>query len=291
MLPAAVVASLLPHLDASARPRVVPLGSGTHRRLFKVETPARSLFVKLGSASALPELEAEAAGLEALREAAALGVPAVVACGATDAEAYLAIEWLDLVSPTPRAEERLGERLAAQHRRTGPWFGWWRDNTLGPTLQRNARHASWTEFFREERLAFQLRLAVANGLPDRCRALGERVLERLDQLLEGHAPAPSLLHGDLWGGNWGATRDEEPYVFDPAVYFGDREADIGMTRLFGGFGPAFRRAYEAAWPLEPGAEARMELYNCYHLLNHFNIFGAGYVRALAAAFERVLARC
>ncbi|HEX6997527.1 MAG TPA: fructosamine kinase family protein [Gammaproteobacteria bacterium] len=291
MLAPAVVASLLPHLEASARPRIVPLGGGPHQRLLKVETPARSLLVKVGPAARLPDLEAEAAGLEALRGAAALGVPAVVACGATDAEAFLAIEWLELVPATPRAEERLGEGLAAQHRRTDASFGWWRDNTLGPTPQRNARHASWTEFFREERLAIQLRLAVANGLPDRCRALGERVLERLDRLLEGHAPVPSLLHGDLWGGNWGATRDDTPYVFDPAVYFGDREADIGMTQLFGGFGPVFRRAYEAAWPLEPGAEARMELYNCYHLLNHFNIFGAGYVGSIAAAFERVLARC
>src|SRR5690606_25048636 len=115
---------------------------------------------------------------------------------------------------------------------------------------------------------------------------GDVLLGRIEQLLDGHAPAPSLLHGDLWGGNWGATPDGVPYVYDPASYYGDREADIAMTRLFGGVGPEFYRAYEREWPLPGGAERRAELYNLYHVLNHFNLFGGGY----AAQAESLLRR-
>jgi fructosamine-3-kinase len=135
-------------------------------------------------------------------------------------------------------------------------------------------------------LRFQLELAARNGASARLRAQGERLCESLGAFFTSYRPAPSLLHGDLWGGNWGADADGLPVVFDPAVYFGDREADVAMTRLFGGFGPAFYAAYRSTWALDRGADVRTTLYNLYHVLNHFNLFGGGY----AAQAERMVAQ-
>ena len=113
-------------------------------------------------------------------------------------------------------------------------------------------------------------------------------MAELGALFCGYHPVPSLLHGDLWSGNYGATRDGEPVLFDPAVYYGDRETDLAMSELFGGFGPAFYESYNAVWPLDPGYAIRRDLYNLYHLLNHFNLFGGGYGAQSAAAIERLL---
>ena len=169
-------------------------------------------------------------------------------------------------------------------------FGWGRDNTIGPTPQANAWSGDWTEFFRERRLRPQLELARRGGLARALSAPGERLLGCVDRLLAGHRPAASLLHGDLWGGNWLASSGGEPVLFDPAVYYGDRETDVAMTRLFGGFGAAFYRAYEAAAPLPPGWPERCELYNLYHVLNHANLFGSAYARQAQSIIERLLAR-
>ena len=140
---------------------------------------------------------------------------------------------------------------------------------------------------RGKHLVAQLRLAADNGLPAELQTLANHVLERLEAFFAAHTPRPSLLHGDLWGGNWGATKDGVPYIFDPAVYYGDRETDLAMTRLFGGFGPDFYRAYAQAWPLATGWEARVPLYNLYHLLNHFNLFGSGYLPQLSDTLRRL----
>ena len=266
----------------------VPIGGSAGKTLLRVTNGARSLFVKVLPAARSDELAGEADGLEALRRAAAIAVPAVHACGVAEDGAFLALEWLDLRARTARAERRLGAALAAQHRCTQELYGYSRDNALGPTPQINTARPDWLVFWRRERLGAQLERATGNGLPRECAVLVHRVLERVDALFDAYRPQPALLHGDLWGGNWGVGPDETPYVFDPAVYFGDREADLAMTRLFGGFGPAFYRAYREAWPLDAGAERRVDLYNAYHLLNHFNIFGAAYVPPLVAALERAL---
>ena len=248
------------------------------------------LFVKVAPLAALPMLEAEAEGLTELAGAHALRVPRVIACSHTHDAAFLALEWLETGAATGRCEARLGAGLAAQHAVSADAFGWRRDNTIGSTPQANGRLDSWVEFYRERRLRPQLSLAIANGFGSLIGASGDRLLEALPALLEGHRPRPALLHGDLWGGNWLATADGEPAVFDPAVYYGDREADLAMTRLFGGFGPAFYRAYEEAAPLPPGAELRRELYNLYHVLNHANLFGAGYAAQARDLIERLLAQ-
>jgi fructosamine-3-kinase len=219
---------------------------------------------------------AEADGLAELARPDVIRVPQTIACGVTDDAAYLATEWLDLERSTVNVETRLGEQLAALHRVTRDRHGWHRDNTIGLTPQNNSWSSKWVEFFREHRLGFQLQLAASNGYGGDLQAGGAQLLERLDRFFDGYEPEASLLHGDLWGGNWGSC-DGEPVIFDPAVYYGDRETDLAMTRLFGGFGRAFYEAYEASAPLAAGHRARCDLYQLYHILNHLNLFGSGYL--------------
>lgn len=250
------------------------------------ETP---LFVKMAGVRAAAELDAEAAGLEELTAAEAVRVPKILARGLAAGYAFLALEWIEARPAGRESERRLGERLAAQHRVTCARFGWRIDNTIGRTLQRNGWLTDWTEFLRERRLRPQLELACERGFGSIVAEAGGRLLESVGALLDGHRPHASLLHGDLWAGNWLADREGEPVIFDPAVYYGDRETDLAMTRLFGGFGRAFYAAYEADAPLTPGHAVRAELYNLYHVLNHANLFGGGYARQARSMIDRLLA--
>lgn len=220
--------------------------------------------------------EAEADGLEELRAAGEIRVPEVLDCGVADGQSYIVLERLQLQTPSRETEWRFGEQLARLHRHTQDQFGWFRNNTIGPTPQINTLSDEWVPFFREHRLRYQLDLAVTNGYGHDVAAPGQAVLERLPGLFDGYTPVASLLHGDLWAGNWGSVGGE-PVIFDPAVYFGDRESDIAMTMVFGGFGRAFYEAYEASWPMAPGHESRIKLYQLYHILNHLNLFGSSYL--------------
>ncbi len=257
-----------------ARPR--PVGGGDISAAWRLDAADGPVFLKTGPASSYEMFSAEAEGLAELAAADAIRVPEVVAFGVAGDTAYAAFEWLDFGRPGPDTERKLGERLAALHRTTRQRFGWHRDNTIGLTPQPNDRTDDWVTFLRDQRLGFQLRLAADNGYTGALQERGGRLLDRLGVYFEGYAPRASLLHGDLWGGNWGSC-DGEPVVFDPAVYYGDRESDLAMTRLFGGFGRAFYDAYEAAWPLAPGHRERNALYQLYHVLNHLNLFGSGYL--------------
>ncbi len=257
-----------------ARPR--PVGGGDISAAWRLDAADGPVFLKTGPASSYEMFSAEAEGLAELAAADAIRVPEVVAFGVAGDTAYAAFEWLDFGRPGPDTERKLGERLAALHRTTRQRFGWHRDNTIGLTPQPNDRTDDWVTFLRDQRLGFQLRLAADNGYTGALQERGGRLLDRLGVYFEGYAPRASLLHGDLWGGNWGSC-DGEPVVFDPAVYYGDRESDLAMTRLFGGFGRAFYDAYEAAWPLAPGHRERNDLYQLYHVLNHLNLFGSGYL--------------
>jgi len=226
-------------------------------------------------------IDAEADGLRLLAATGAIRVPAVAAAGGEGDVAYLVLDWLDLDGALDHAA--LGRALAALHRAPTPHgprgerFGGARDNWIGGTPQRNGWHDDWPAFFRDARLAPQLALAARNGYGNALARDGARLLERVPQMLRDHDPAPSLLHGDLWSGNAAALRDGTPAIFDPAAYVGDRETDLAMTELFGGFAPAFHAAYRAAWPLADGYARRRTLYNLYHVLNHLNLFGAGYL--------------
>ncbi|NNC63797.1 MAG: fructosamine kinase family protein [Gammaproteobacteria bacterium] len=264
------------------------VSGGSINRAFKVLSERGPLFIKLNTPSALDMFEAEAAGLEALAQAQAVRVPATVAVGAVAGTAYLVLEWIEFGPKSEAAERSLGRDLASQHRTTRPEFGWDRDNTIGSTPQINAPTRNWQTFFCDRRLRYQLDLADRNGLPSATAKDVEKLLDNAALLFDGYEPEASLLHGDLWGGNWGATKDGTPVIYDPAVHYGDREADLAMTRLFGGYGNAFYDAYEEAWPLAPGWERRVEFYNLYHLLNHFNLFGAGYLASVQGALGKLL---
>ena len=266
------------------------LPGGSTNECYRWPCRGGALFVKVAPRSTLPDFEAEAAGLAELEAAHALRVPRVLAVGYTDGAAFLALEWITAGAHTPDCERRLGESLAALHAVSAPRFGWLRDNSVGRTPQVNTWSDDWPEFFRERRLRPQLARAVAGGYADLLEAPGQRLLESLPLLLAAHRPSPSLLHGDLWGGNWLASEDIEPVVFDVAVYYGDRETDLAMTRLFGGFGNAFYKAYESVTPPAAGEPARRDLYNLYHVLNHANLFGAGYARQARESIDRLLAQ-
>lgn len=264
------------------------VSGGSIHRCYRWRCGGRQLFVKVADRSGGAGLEAEAEGLLALAEARAVRVPGVLARGSAGRSTFLALEWIES-RPAGRAAERtLGERLAMQHQVTGAQFGFAADNFIGRTSQPNGWLADWTEFFRERRLRHQLALAAANGFAQLLEQPGARLLEWVAALLAGHQPQASLLHGDLWAGNWLANEQEEPVIFDPAVYYGDRETDLAMTRLFGGFGRAFYDAYLAAAPLPAGHALRAELYNLYHVLNHANLFGGAYARQARASIDRLL---
>ena len=214
---------------------------------------------------------AEADGLAALRPH--IRVPQVLDRGIHKGKAFIVLEHLDLKRGGDFAQ--MGAMLAALHRQTGPRFGWPRDNYIGLSPQQNGGGDGWAEFWREKRMRPQFEWARRKGFALEMPHL---------KLLEGPQPQPSLLHGDLWSGNAGFTA-EGPVVFDPAVYYGDREADLAMTELFGGFPKEFYRAYDEAFPLPPGYEQRKHLYNLYHLLNHLNIFGGGYLSQVKATLR------
>lgn len=253
-------------------------GGDTHRAL-SVSGGGTRYFVKHGPADSHEMFEAEADGLAALAETGAVRVPAVIALGADEDGACLILEHLDL-TPLGSAEDgaRMGEAVAELHQHIGEHFGWPRDNFIGRSPQDNTPGDNWALFFAQHRLAPQLARAKANGFDGELQRHGRRVIERLAGLFLDYRPQPSLLHGDLWHGNAAMTPDGQPALFDPAVYRGDRESDLAMAELFGGFQPAFYSTYRQAWPLNDGFETRKPLYALYHVLNHLNLFGRSYLR-------------
>lgn len=253
-------------------------------------TDGRRFFVKLNQVSRLDMFKAEAAGLAELAQSKTVRVPIPLTFGIAGEHAFLAMEWLNLspgIEPGKLAI-KLGEQLAAMHATTWRAHGWTRANTIGSTDQANPPTENWVEFFQDARLRPQLKLAAQNGAAKHFIDRGNQLLESVGAFFTTYQPMPSLLHGDLWGGNVGICSGE-PVIFDPAVYFGDRETDIAMSELFGGFPDAFYDAYQAIWPLDTGYASRKLLYQLYHLLNHFNLFGGSYARQSQMAIDQLLA--
>lgn len=262
-------------------------GGGCINRALSVSDGVRKFFIKHNTEGHADMFAAEARGLAVLAAASALRVPAPICQGVADDGAYLVLEHLTL---TPRGDAAaLGAGLARQHAVTQAQFGWERDNTIGSTPQANTPCADWPIFWRDRRLGFQLALAAENGHGGALQRKGERLLADIGAFFRGYTPRPALLHGDLWSGNFGFDADGRPVVFDPAVYFGDRETDLAMTELFGGFPPAFYSAYRAAAPLDAGYGVRKTLYNLYHVLNHLNLFGSGYRAQAERMLDNLLA--
>jgi protein-ribulosamine 3-kinase len=277
-------------LGAALRPQPTSrVHGGSINECYRWDGDRGPIFVKLAPARSKAMFEAEAAGLEALRLADAVRVPRVLGVDVSAGKAWLALEWIQTGVPSRTTDSLLGEQLAKQHRSLQSAFGWDRDNTIGSTPQLNAWENDWVTFLREKRLRYQLNLARDNGHIGRLQQRGDVLLTQLSAFFQAYHPVPSLLHGDLWGGNCTADEEGRPVIFDPAVYYGDREADLAMTRLFGGFGPSFYSAYQGTWALEAGAEVRTDLYNLYHVLNHLNLFGTGYLHQAVSLIDRLLA--
>ena len=231
---------------------------------------------------------AEARALQALSHAATVRTPSFVTLGNTEDQAFLVLEYLDLAALDQHGGARLGTALSRLHRVTGDSFGWSGDNFIGTTPQINTPHPGWPHFFGERRLRPQFQLALRNGMDKALVAKGGAIIERVGGLFIDYQPVASLLHGDLWSGNAAQCSDGAPVIFDPACYYGDRETDIAMAELFGGFPTSFFAAYRAAWPLDSGYEMRKPLYNLYHILNHFNLFGSAYLGQAQRMIETLL---
>ena len=280
----AVAAACGIRIDAAS---LRPVGGGSINAAARVDSDAGPLFLKTNRADGYEMFAAEAEGLAELDAAGAVRVPRVHGLGVDAGRAWLLLEYLDLGPADAGCRRRLGTALAALHRHTAERHGWHRDNTIGSTPQPNGRDDDWVRFLAEKRIGFQLELAGRNGYGRDLGADGEALLVRLSDFFAGYTPVPSLLHGDLWGGNFAAA-DGEPVIYDPAVYYGDRETDIAMTELFGGFGAEFQVAYREAWPIDAGYAVRRDLYQLYHVLNHLNLFGGGYLSQARALLRRLL---
>ena len=268
-----------------------PVAGGCIHQAFRLRVGTASYFLKCNEAGQAENFAAEADGLAALGAADLLRVPAPLARGVDAGMAWLLLEWLDLAPLGRRAAARLGEALAALHAAPRTHYGWPRDNYIGATGQENGEDDDWCRFFRERRLKPQLTRARAAGLLGAADAAGiERIAGQLGQYFPDGAAAPALLHGDLWSGNAAQDTGGKPVVFDPAVYCGDPEADLAMMDLFGGFPAPFWAAYHAVLPQRAGHEARRDLYQLYHVLNHVNLFGAGYVGQARSLISRLAAR-
>ena len=271
--------------------RWTALGASAWGESFACETASQRYFVKIATGENASTIDCEADGLRAIASTQTIRVPSLATTLECDRTRVLVLEWLDF-GHTPKGTA-LARAIAALHRApvprgpNGERFGWTRDNWIGGTPQQNRWSDDWCAFFRNRRLAPQLRLAQRNGFAE-LRRDGERLLRDLAALFDGHDPQPSLLHGDLWSGNATMLADGTPAIFDPAVYIGDREADIAMTELFGGFAPDFYIAYNDACPLPAGYPLRRDIYNLYHVLNHANLFGGGYVAQAQSMVRRLL---
>lgn len=265
------------------------VGGGCINTAMKISGSGHQLFVKFNDRHLLDMFEAEADGLRELAAAQAVRIPEPICTGISGNQAFIVMEYLPLdgVADTT-GMTRFGEQLAQMHHFTCSRFGWHRDNTIGSTPQQNNWDSDWLHFWSEQRLGYQIQLGVRHGLGRRVVQKAEQLQDALAVFFSDYQPAASVLHGDLWSGNYGIGRDGEPVIFDPAVYFGDREADLAMTELFGGFGREFYAAYQASWPLDPGYPQRKLLYNLYHILNHFNLFGGGYAMQAESILDRLL---
>ncbi|WP_373537784.1 fructosamine kinase family protein [Microcoleus sp.] len=271
---------------------------------YAISSSKRTYFAKINQASQVAMFEAETLGLQQMAETQTIRVPEPICWGTEGNSAYIVLEWLDLRGGGgDRVWEDMGRKLAAMHKYTPPSppllrggeegdlavvggrFGWDVDNTIGSTPQINQWNGDWAEFWAEHRIGYQLKLANRGGGNF---SRGESLLAAIPKLLEGYKPQPSLVHGDLWGGNASVTATGEPVIFDPAAYWGDREVDVAMTELFGGFSAAFYRGYNEVWLLDSGYEKRKTLYNLYHVLNHFNLFGGGYESQANQMINKIL---
>jgi fructosamine-3-kinase len=266
-----------------------PISSGDINRAWCAElSDGERCFVKSNRWELVDMFVAEAEALKEIGDTGTIRVPKPIAHGTEGEASFLVLEWLELGRGDDQTASALGRDLAAMHEVTAAEFGWFRDNTLGSSPQLNQQTDDWIAFWRDNRLAPQLALAVGNGLGPELSEPGARLMDALPEVLAGANRTPCLLHGDLWAGNWASMRDGTPVIYDPATYYGDPESDLAMMALFGGYPQACWDSYLERHPRQDGWERRRDLYQLHHLLNHANLFGGGYIAQAVAVMERLL---
>jgi len=266
------------------------LSGGSINSAYRIKTDSNQhYFVKLNRESLLSMFEAEAEGLAELRKANVICVPEPIGSGAAKGYSWIVTEYIEFARGDAKTQALFGHQFAEMHRFAARRFGWHRNNSIGSTPQINDWSDNWVEFYRIHRLGYQLKLAETNGIIGSIQKKGERLMANLESYFSSYTPLPSLMHGDLWGGNHGVDKHGNPVIFDPAVYYGDREADVAMTSLFGGCSTVFYDAYYETWPLDEGYTVRKNLYNLYHILNHANLFGGGYAIQAESMMDQLLA--
>jgi len=252
------------------------VSGGCINSAYLLQDKNKSYFIKLNQSELSAMFEAEFAGLKEIAQTNTIKVPLPILTGTFSDKAFLVLESIALTSGNQQSDEQLGFQLAALHKLKKPYFGWHLDNTIGSTQQINSPTDNWLTFWRTNRLDFQLSLAKKNGFGGRLIQSGEKLSNSLDYFFNDDSIQSSLLHGDLWSGNAASTNQTEAIIYDPACYYGDRETDIAMTELFGGFSHHFYAAYQESYPLDSTYSIRKTLYNLYHILNHLNLFGSSY---------------
>jgi fructosamine-3-kinase len=243
-------------------------------------------FVKINQASQVEMFAAEALGLKQISNTKTIRVPQPICWGIAEKTSYIVLEWMEFGRGTNQFWEKMGRKLGTMHHHQGAdQFGWEQNNTIGSISQINIWTDSWADFFAEYRIGYQLKLARRRGgnFPDCIQ-----VVEMVRELLAHRQPKPSLVHGDLWSGNVAVTQEGEPVILDPATYYGDHEVDLAITELFGGFGGGFYRGYNEVFPLDKGYQKRKIIYNLYHIINHFNLFGGGYGAQVNQMIQRII---
>jgi protein-ribulosamine 3-kinase len=257
--------------------RVTPVSGGSINLTARVDTTKGLFFLKVNDAFRYPDMfQKESKGLKVLYDTKTFKIPEVILTGEDDAQAFLAMEFIESRNRSDNFWKKFGSSLASLHKNTNDKFGFVEDNYIGSLKQSNRQHNKWIDFFIEERLEPQLKLAYSKGLlNEKDKIIFQKIFSKLDELIP--YSEPSLLHGDLWNGNFLSGYSGEPCLIDPAVYYGHREMDLAMTKMFGGFEEEFYQSYNENYPLEEGFEDRVALHNLYPLLVHVNLFGGGYV--------------
>jgi len=262
------------------------VGGGSINDTYKVNSNEGTFFVKKNSASLYPQMfEKEALGLKILNNAKTIELPEVIAYGESGNDSFLILKFINSRSKSDSFWDDFGRQLASLHKNSDKHFGLNHDNYIGSLHQSNYKHDKWSDFFREERLEKQVRLSRNNGAIDAGTVTAfDRFYARLENIFPSEPPA--LLHGDLWGGNFMVSEKGNPVIIDPAVYYGHREMDLGMSKLFGGFDQQFYNSYNTHYPLENGWKERLDYCNLYPLLVHVNLFGGGYLQSVKTILRK-----
>ncbi|NQU35795.1 MAG: fructosamine kinase family protein [Bacteroidetes bacterium] len=264
----------------------VPIGGGSINETYKISTSEGLFFIKKNSASSFPQMfEKEAIGIKTLGASKEINVPEIIGTGEIDNIAFLILNYIKPGIIMPSFWGDFGKQLSNLHRHTSDKFGLNYDNYIGSLHQINTQHCTWSDFFREERLEYQIKLARDKGEIGKITvAAFERFYKHLDNIFPIEPPA--LLHGDLWSGNFMVNENGQPVIIDPAVYYGHREMDLGMSQLFGGFDNQFYISYNDHYPLQQGWEERLQYCNLYPLLVHVNLFGRSYLQSVKAILKK-----